>query len=225
MKIFISSPGDVGEERSLAALVLDRLKKEFAGRVTLEPYFWEHEPLRATDTYQPQIMLPSQADIVLVILWARLGSRLPQKITRPDGTTYASGTEFEFEDAVNGYRTRGLPDLLVYRKSKEPLITLSNEQEVLERLSQKKALDAFIDKWFRADDGSFTAAFHSFETPAQFEELLERHLGKLIESRLPSQPRQEELPVRRPHGLNLRTGASKFSISNTVRYFLDAPAQ
>ena len=198
MKIFISSPGDVGEERSLAALVLDRLQKEFAGRVTLEPYFYEHEPLRATDTYQPQIMLPSQTEIALVILWARLGTRLPQNITRSDGSTYASGTEFEFEDAVNGYRRRGVPDLLVYRKSKEPVIKLSNEQEVLERLSQKKALDAFIDKWFRADDGSFTAAFHSFETPAQFEELLERHLRKLISSRLPSQPKVAEVSAIPP---------------------------
>ncbi len=198
MKIFISSPGDVGEERSLAALVLDRLQKEFAGRVALEPYFYEHEPLRATDTYQPQIMLPSQADVVLVILWARLGTPLPQKITRPDGSTYASGTEFEFEDAVDGYRRRGVPDLLVYRKSKDPVIKLTDEQEVLKRLSQKKALDAFIDKWFRADDGSFTAAFHSFENPAQFEELLELHLRKLISSHFPLQLKPEEPSVTPP---------------------------
>ena len=33
LRIFISSPGDVLEERTLAERVIDRLQSEFAGRV------------------------------------------------------------------------------------------------------------------------------------------------------------------------------------------------
>jgi len=65
LRIFISSPGDVVEERTLTRRVLERLAGEFAGRVTLEPIFWEHEPLLATDTLQKQIIRPSETDILV----------------------------------------------------------------------------------------------------------------------------------------------------------------
>ena len=42
LRIFISSPGDVGEERVLAARVIERLQGEFANSIKLEPILWEH---------------------------------------------------------------------------------------------------------------------------------------------------------------------------------------
>jgi hypothetical protein len=191
LRIFVSSPGDVGEERSLTAKVIGQLREEFEGRVELEPIFWEHEPLRATASFQEQLPRPSETDLVILILWSRLGTRLPSHITRPDGSLYASGTEFEFEDAINGHRARGTPDLMVYRKTARPLTELDSEEAVLERLAQKKALEGFIAKWFRGGDGSFTAAFHAFETPAAFEQLLEEHLRKLLSGRL----KQDQTPA------------------------------
>ena len=59
IRIFISSPGDVAEERALTRNVIERLQGEFSGRVNLEPIYWEHEPLRATQTFQEQITRPS----------------------------------------------------------------------------------------------------------------------------------------------------------------------
>ena len=50
LKIFVSSPGDVGEERYVAARVIDRLRAEWAGRVNLEAEFWENEALAETKT-------------------------------------------------------------------------------------------------------------------------------------------------------------------------------
>lgn len=60
LKVFISSPGDVGQERILARRVLERLEGAFGGFVELEPILWEHEPLRATAHFQEQILPPSQ---------------------------------------------------------------------------------------------------------------------------------------------------------------------
>src|ERR1035441_9547702 len=181
VRIFFSSPGDVGEERNLGQQIIKRLQAEFAGRVTIEPIFWEHEPLRATANFQDQIPHPSEMDIVVFILWSRLGTRLPAQFTRPDGSRYASGTEYEFEDALNGHSRKGTPDILVYRKSAEPVAVL--DKTIVERLAQKEALDAFIQHWFQASDGSFTAAFNNFSGPAVFEELVEKHLRKLLEAR------------------------------------------
>ncbi len=181
-RVFVSSPGDVGEERLLAQKVISRLRVEYASRISVDAIFWEHEPLRATASFQEQISRPSEADAVVTILWSRIGTRLPSSLTRPDGSIYRSGTEFEFEDAADAHRRTGLPDLLVYRKMAPPVALL--DDAVVQRLAEKRALDAFLEQWFRGADGSFTAAFHPFEAPPQFEELLECHLRKLIDARL-----------------------------------------
>src|SRR6266849_3738322 len=117
LRIFISSPGDVAEERVLANNLVRRLADEYADRLCIEPVFWEHEPLLATGTFQTQIPPPRDCEVVVCVLWSRLGTRLPADITRPDGTRYASGTEYEFEDAIEAFRANGQPEMLVYRKT------------------------------------------------------------------------------------------------------------
>ncbi len=177
LRIFVSSPGDVAEERALTRRVLDRLAGEFSRRARLSPIFWEHEPLLATSTFQEQIVSPSEADIVICIIWSRLGTRLPGQFRRADGSTYASGTEYEFEIAMEAHKANGKPELLVYRKTTHPVVDLQDEQNVRSRLDQKRALDGFIQHWFHhAQDGSLVAAFHPFEHPVDFEEKLEIHL-------------------------------------------------
>src|SRR3569833_2626534 len=95
LSVFISSPGDVGQERMIASRVLERLQGEFSGYVEITPILWEHEPLRATSHFQKQIVPPSECDIVVCILWSRLGTRLPDMFKRDDGTLYSSGTGWE----------------------------------------------------------------------------------------------------------------------------------
>jgi tetratricopeptide (TPR) repeat protein len=184
LQIFISSPGDVGQERLLAIRVLERLQGEFGGLVTLKSILWEHEPLEATAHFQEQIPPPSQADVVVCILWSRLGTRLPEQYCRPDGSRYASGTEWEFEDAERSFRERGRPALLVYRKTAERFIS-SSDPKYDEVGKQRKALDAFLKRWFENPDDSLRRAFHPFPSADRFEELLETHLRRLIRGRLP----------------------------------------
>jgi tetratricopeptide (TPR) repeat protein len=186
LTFFISSPGDVYEERTLAQRVMDRLQSEFAGRAVLEPVFWEHEPLLATDTFQTQISKPSDSDVMIAILWSRLGTRLPKDFTREDGSRYESGTEFEFEDAVRGFQESGKPQLLVYRKMAKASVQLDDEDALMERIDQKKKLDSFINRWFHdTEEGTLKAAFHPFESASEFELVLERHLRKIIQRALP----------------------------------------
>ncbi len=74
LRVFLSSPGDVGLERLLAVRILERLQGEFATAVRVEPILWEDLPMRATGHFQEQIVPPSQTDIVVAILWSRLGT-------------------------------------------------------------------------------------------------------------------------------------------------------
>jgi WD40 repeat protein len=184
LRVFVSSPGDVAEERLIANRILGRLATEYAAVARIEAVFWEHEPLLASDTFQAQIIRPAETDIVVCILWSRLGTRLPKKITRPDGSTYDSGTEFEFEDALEGHRRHGTPDLLVYRKMAEPVVSLKDVQSARQAVEQRAKLDDFVRRFFHGDDGTLVAAFHPFENAADFEGRLEDHLHKLIEARL-----------------------------------------
>ena len=77
IRIFISSPGDVAYERSLAAEILNRVAKEFDGRLVVEPYFWEHDIFELTRSFQQQIPTPgadpeANYDLMVCFLWSRL---------------------------------------------------------------------------------------------------------------------------------------------------------
>lgn len=186
IRCFVSSPGDVGQERVVALRVIERLAGEYSERLRLTPIVWEHEPLRATEHFQSQIVPPSQTDIVICILWSRLGTRLPEQFQRKDGTRYESGTEWEFENAIESYRQRGTPDLLVYRKTSEAMASLKSKEMLLAQVDQKEALDKFIDRWFGNPTEGFRAAFHNFQSADEFERLLEAHLRRFLEEHVGS---------------------------------------
>ena len=74
------------------------------GKIFLVPVLWEQEPLLASGNFQTQIDSPEETDILLGILWTKIGSPLPKSMLRTDGTRYDSGTAFEFESALAGYK-------------------------------------------------------------------------------------------------------------------------
>lgn len=191
VRIFISSPGDVELERQIARRVIARLQGELGDDPPLEAYFWEYEPMRLTRDFQSQIPRTSSFDIVVCILWSRLGSPLGPQYRRPDGTAYRSGTEFEFEDAARSYAERGVPDILVYRNRTDPPIKARPREERERQLAQFDALEAFLDRWTR-DSDVFKGALTTYADLAQFEERLTEHLRKLIRARAAPDDRARE---------------------------------
>src|SRR5258705_7975139 len=120
LSIFVSSPGDVGAERAVVLGVIERLQLELRGRVQLDAYLWERRLLRATETFQAQIIDIQETDLALFILWARMGTPLPPgEFMRDDGSQYGSGTEYEFEHARESYERRKSPDIACYLKTAE----------------------------------------------------------------------------------------------------------
>jgi non-specific serine/threonine protein kinase len=177
VRIFISSPGDVADERQRALTVVERLQAEFSESLTLEPLLWEQEPLLATADFQSQIRSPADFDIFATMIGSRLGSPLGSQFTRRDGTTYASGTEFEFEAAIAGYHATGKPEMLVYRKAR-PEGQPQTEQQAL--------VEQFFDRWFLSSkDRTAIGAYHTFADGEQFEDLFTLHLRKLLRRFLP----------------------------------------
>ncbi len=185
LRVFVSSPGDVGAERGVALAVAERLQFEFRGQIQLETYLWERSLLRATDTFQAQILDIKEADLALFILWARLGTPLPlDQFSRPDGSQYSSGTEYEFESARAAYEGKKRPEILCYVKTAEVRLSMKDRDLRAQQVADLDAVTHFADKWFRNPDGTFRSAFYSFEKTAQFEDLVEVHLREWIRERL-----------------------------------------
>ena len=202
LRLFISSPGDVGREREATRRVIDRLQSEFAEHVTLEPYFWEWEPVDFGQDYQSQIPSTADFDIVICLLWSKLGSRLGDKYKLPpDGKeTASSGTQYELLQALHGKQQHPekLPDLLVWvNKAPSPPASsppLSRDQED-ELIRQRRALQDFLATITRdSSTGIFTAAVNRYEVPSEdlgsytyldeFEDMMDKKLRKLIQKHI-----------------------------------------
>ena len=63
LRIFVSPPSDVPDERLRAALIVDKLSQDYSRFFTIEPYRWEHEAMLASAHFQDAIEPPSAFDI------------------------------------------------------------------------------------------------------------------------------------------------------------------
>ena len=188
LRIFISSPGDVQEERLRAHLVVQKLARDYQRFFKIEPYLWEYEPMLASGHFQDAIDPPSQSDIMVLVVYSRLGTPLPERTaTREyrglDGRAPVTGTEWEFEDALDGHRKRGAPDLLAYRKIGDPQVSLSDRNRRAEQEQQWQALEAFWSRHFEGS-GVFLAGSSRFTSLEEFDGRLEGDLVRLIEARV-----------------------------------------
>lgn len=190
--VFISSPGDVASERRRVVLVVNRLQQEFGRFLTLRPVLWETEPMLATGHFQDLIEpLPGACDIVVAILWSRLGTPLPEHTARReykglDGRVPVTGTEWEIEQALEARQTQGQPDLLVYRNQGRPQAIGSRSDDFRDFASQMDALKAFWTRHFVDPEGrGFKLGYNDFSDADDFEAKLESHLRALLRQRLP----------------------------------------
>jgi WD40 repeat protein len=188
LKLFLSSPGDVPRERLRAELIVDRLAQDYARYFTLETYRWEYEPMLASGHFQDSIDPPSACDIVVLIVWSRLGTSLPARTTVReysglDGRTPVTGTEWEYEDALRAARERGAPDIIAFRKTSEVRLDAVDAEVRARGILQLDALDAFWKLRF-ANKGEFISGYKTYNTIEEFDALLEGSLRKLIERRV-----------------------------------------
>lgn len=188
LRIFLSSPGDVQNEREIALHLFEQLQydPELRGKVTIEAVAWDKPgadtPLLASMTPQEAINRglpqPSECDLVVVIFWARMGTPLPQDYTQPDGSRYLSGTQWEYFDALNESLKDGTPLVAVYRRTEEPIISLKDPQRA-DKIEQWERVETFFAA-FTNPDGSIKQGFNTYSTPDDFRVKFETHLKKIV---------------------------------------------
>src|SRR5580698_8156996 len=153
LRIFVSSPGDVKAAREIAALTIERLAQDYARFFDIVPYLWEYEAMVASGHFQDSIEPPSAFDVVVLIVWSRLGILLPPRTAVReyrgiDGRVPVTGTEWEFEEALQAAQRTGTPDLLVYRSLKPAAFDTEDPRSREVQLQQLQALDAFWSRHF-----------------------------------------------------------------------------
>jgi tetratricopeptide (TPR) repeat protein len=208
IRIFLSSPGDVTEERRIALNVVKNVLPVdpfIRGKANIDIVSWDdpNAPAGLSAHLSPQQAIerglpsPSDCDIVIVILWSRLGT----PVLMPDGTHFRSGTEYEFHDALNAIRSDDDPSpttgkrvrsILLYRRMESPTISLAAPEEARnDALRQWQAVQDFFTQ-FRAQDGSLLGSVNEYPAPRDFEQKLAHQLKTEINLIIEASFRREQ---------------------------------
>jgi hypothetical protein len=188
LRVFLSSPGDVLAARAVVRDLVEReLQKERAFRNTkLEVVSWDDPdapvPLDAYLTPQQAIdrdlPRPSECDVVVVILWSRMGTPLTY-----DGQSYLSGTHYEYLGAVSAERR---PRVLLFRCTVPPQEAWSTVA-FHETPEQQRAQLSMVERFFGGfsnDDGTLRGSFMPYRSVDEFGRLARQLLRDVLQERL-----------------------------------------
>ncbi len=155
IRVFISSPSDVMEERELlSTVVIPDVRKIFGDighlfgeEIDVQAISWEKDayPSAGEDT---QAILNEQLgeyDILIGIMWKRFGTPTPRA---------PSGTIEEFDIAIESYQKTGYPQIMFYFKTKK--FYTDNPEEIAQFnhvIQFKKKSSREIDVFYWQYDG------------------------------------------------------------------------
>jgi AAA ATPase domain len=211
--IFVSSPADVQKERSVVERLIRSIAAEFNvpvtvsysnwlrrlspsdkaaalsangfedGRSLLCPCFWEYQDFKAEKDYRERIPNTGQYDLVICILWSRLGTKISPAFVMPDGSQPTSATEYEIAWVLDQIkRTPGFPELHVYRSRATPAAPFEPKEEREMSFEHWDSVQDFFATWGRSE--AFANACRDYNDLQEFEELFREHFRVFVEQQL-----------------------------------------
>lgn len=185
INVFVSSPADVEHERQRTERVVERLNGQYAGLVRLVPIRWEQKFYEARTGFQAQIPEAANCDLVIGILWSRLGSELPPDMPpMPNGEPYPSGTAYEVLTAIERSKQKGRPSVYLFRKTANASIPIAEPEKQRLFNDQLDRLRAFWERYIKTREGHFKAGYQEFTNPDEFETQLDALLRGWLEDRV-----------------------------------------
>jgi formylglycine-generating enzyme required for sulfatase activity len=205
--VFIAAPGDMEQEVALACREVNSYAKQHASLVEIRLVAWSvlGDGIKLETRLGPQAAIdrglprPAECDIVIALFGNRMGTPLSASFaTKPDGSQFRSGTEYEFLTAHWASLEHGRPSVLLYRCEK-PFTPSADPRTLREEMAQIEAVTALVAE-FRNPDGSHE---HNRLRAASLSELrrkLTTRLGTAIEAaiRLRIPERQERDLLEQP---------------------------
>src|SRR6516225_11152833 len=149
--------------------------------LVLCPYFFEHQRLQLDAGYLGVMPNTAEFDLVICILWARLGSLLAPTLRMPDGSAPASGTDCEIGWALDhAGKNKGVPPLRVYRNCSKPTPPLEPKEEREAFLRQWDSVQEFFARREANSEGDFAGVFNNYCNLQEFEELFRGHFRDFL---------------------------------------------
>ena len=211
--IFVSSPEDVQKERSLAERVIRSVASEFGvpvtvnysnwlrkikasdkvpaqstngsddGRTWLRSLFWEYQDADLDQDYREQIPNTGSYDLVISILWSRLGTKLSPAFIMPDGTTPKTPNEYEIAWVLDQLaRTPDFPKLHVYRNQSTPSAPIQPREQREAFFREWDAVQDFFAAWGKHP--MFTEACSEYSDLHEFESLFREHFRAFLKTQV-----------------------------------------
>lgn len=185
LRIFVSSPSDVANERQIAFKAIENLNYDPVYRPfsVYETAAWENTPLTATATPQDTITRflgrPAECDIFILILWSKLGTvaGLPGSTNQLGIELPLTGTLTEYLDALASNKKNGTPEILVYRRTEK--VIFDSQSDLQEQMVQWNALQQFFSHHFENLDTSLRG-YNNYEEINKFTLDLSRDLRAII---------------------------------------------
>jgi Novel STAND NTPase 1 len=223
--IFVSSPEDVRAERILVERSIRSIAAEFSvpitvtysnwlrrlsaedkvaaqsvngrdeGRSWLCPCFWEYQDFGLDQDYRERIPNTGSYDLVISILWSRLGTKISPAFVMPDGSRPQTVNEYEIAwvlDQLN--RTPGFPELRVYRNRSTPPAPPQPKEDRETFFRQWDAVQEFYAAWEK--EGAFTEACSDYSNLQDFENLFRDHFRDFLARQLKKEVVTREPPLR-----------------------------
>jgi KaiC/GvpD/RAD55 family RecA-like ATPase len=227
--IFVSSPADVQKERAVAEQSIRSVAAEFnlpikvsysdplrgskeedeisverenfgdESTFVLRPCFWEYLELEGDD-FLEEIPNTGQYDLVICILWSRLGAALAQKCIMPDGGRPGSATDYEVAWVLDqSKRTPGFPGLRVYRNRATPAVPLEPKEKRENFCRQWDAVQEFCAGWEKNGGTEFRQGCQDYQDLEEFENLFRAHFRDFLTRQLDRETGSRKAPQKARH--------------------------
>lgn len=174
LRVFIASPGDLGEERRLFRDIVDEVNRSKANgmRMQLEPLGWEDT---LPGSGRPQELINEdikKCDLMIMLLWKRWGT--------PTGE-YSSGFEEEYEMAKRLLEKEDKPEIMLYfRKVPDDMLADPGPQ-LRQVLNFKEKIES--ERKF---------LYKPYEDENQWEKIFREHLSHWLDELSLSDRRTED---------------------------------
>lgn len=202
-RIFLASPGDVHPERGIAREVIEKIRHEPRfNHLDIKVVAWDQPGagvameagLTPQEAIKRGLQQPKDCDLVVMILWARIGTPLPSDYRKADGSRYRSGTEWEFLNALEGFREQGSPSVWLYRRTEAFLVPV-DDPDYDSKGEQWKRLQDLL-KSLSNEDGSIEGGVNPYCSLDDFRRTFEEHLRTKLERTMQGSPQTSNTGAR-----------------------------
>lgn len=166
--VFISSPGDVKDERSRIKGIVSRINASFLRRydALLNPILWERDVFSSKGTDLQDVVnqeVGDSYDVYLGIIWSRLGTETPRAL---------SGTLEEFDRALDRYKSgdRNLRFMFFVREGGYPDGVDPSQLKAVQRFRRRLTEEGLLVK--------------PYDSPETFETIAYEHLNDYLQQQV-----------------------------------------